>query len=204
MPPIPPTALEPPKTTLQLTNRSRLVGGMIISRACGRLAAATSRFRSDGQPIESSSLSGGWFVASPSLGKSQQSLQRIRRVVGGPAGEADGIERSENEVAQQARIGLAGQNAFALCIGDKLGPPGHIGPPQLTSGGTRRITGKGGGEYGDRVVAQLVHRGGMRVDGCTEPRCSIGMIWNRGQGPVEIGEGRQQPLFEHRLDQAVF
>jgi hypothetical protein len=73
------------KNDAQLTNRSRLVGGMIISRACGRLAATTSRFRSDGQPIESSSLS-GWVIASPSLGKSQQRPQRIRRVVGGPAG----------------------------------------------------------------------------------------------------------------------
>jgi len=151
------------KTALQLTNRSRPVGGMFKPISQGnadRLATATSWFRSNRQPVESSNLSGS-LVASLSLGKSQQRLQRICRAVEGAAGEADGIERSENEVAQQAWIRLSGQNAFALCIPDKLGSPGHMAPPQFARCGTCRITGKSGGEHGDRVVAQLVYRGGL-------------------------------------------
>src|ERR1035441_5827818 len=85
-------------------------------------------------------------------GKSQQRLKRIRRVVRGTAREADGVEGSKDEVAQQASIRLRGQNACALCIPDKLGPARHIAAPQFARGGTCRITGKGGGEYGDRVV----------------------------------------------------
>src|ERR1700721_2729530 len=127
----------------------------------------------------------GLLVALAAAGKSGQCLKRIGGIICGPACEADGVESPKDEVAQQTRIWLRCQDACTLGIRDKLGPPGHIGLSQFSSGDAGRITGKGGSEYGDRVVAQLVHRGGMRADGSTEPRRGIGMIWNRGQSRVE-------------------
>ena len=166
-------------------------------------AISTSRSELDGQPIEGSNLSGS-YVTSSSLGEPEQRLKRIRRVIRGTARKADGVEGSKDEVAQQASIRLRGQNACTLCIPDKLGPSGHIAAPQFARGGTCRITGKIGGKDGDRIVAQLVYRSGMRADRSTEPRGGIGLIGNSGQSRVEISERRQQPFFEHRLDQPVF
>src|ERR1700693_6324898 len=112
-----------------------------------------------GQPIEGSNLSAS-HVTSSSLGEPEQRLERIRCVIRGTARKADGVEGSKDEVAQQARIRLTGQNACALCIPDELVPPGHIAAPQFARGGTCRITGKIGGEDGDRIVAHLVYRSG--------------------------------------------
>jgi hypothetical protein len=123
-----------------------------------------------GQPIEALKLS-GLFVASLIRGQPEQRPKRIRGVTRRSTSETDGIERSKNQVAQQARIRFTSQNACTLCIPDKLGPPGHIAAPQSARGCTGRITGKGRGEYGDVVVAQFMHGGGMR-----EPRRSIGSI----------------------------
>jgi hypothetical protein len=99
-----------------------------------RISAASQsqlpRSEWDRQPIEDSNLSGS-HVTSSSPGESEQRLKRIRRVVRGTARKADGIERSKDEVAQQASIRLRGQNACALCIPDELGRPGHIAAPQF-------------------------------------------------------------------------
>ena len=49
-----------------------------------------------------------------------------------------------------------------------------------------------------------MYRGGVSTDSSSESRGCTGMIWNRSQSRIEIGERRKQSLFEHRLDQLVF
>lgn len=85
--------------------------------------AEHARSESAGQPIENLDLS-DLLVALTTTGKSQQRLKRIRRVVRRSACEADGVERSKDEVAQQTGIRFRRQNACTLGIRDKLGPPG--------------------------------------------------------------------------------
>ena len=160
-----------------------------------RLRNFSLRSELDRQPIEGSDLSGS-FVAWSTFGESKQRLKRSRGVFGRSSREAYGVEGSKDQVPQQTRIGFRSENACALGIRDKLGPPGHIGLPQFSSDGTRRITWKGGGEHSDRVVAQLVHGGGVCADGSTEPRRGIAMVGNRGQRCVEISERRPKTSLE--------
>src|SRR6478735_9191337 len=104
----------------------------------GALLSQFPRSKTDGQPIEGSDLSGS-HVTSPNVGETKQRLKRIRRVVRRTARKADGIEGSKDEVAQQASVRLRRQNACALCMPDKLSPPGHVAAPQFARGCTCRI-----------------------------------------------------------------
>ena len=153
--------------------------------------------------VASVALAGSTF-ASLILSKSQQRLERVCNIVRGPACEAHGIKRPKDEVSQQARIRLTRKNAGALRIRDKLRPSRNVCSPEFADNSTRRIIGKGGCKHGDRVVTQLMYRGGVSTDSSSESRGCIGMIWNRSQSRIEISERRKQPLFEHRLDQLVF
>jgi hypothetical protein len=61
----------------------------------------------------------------------------MRNVVRRLACKAHGIERSQDEIAQQTRIRLRRKNASALGVNDKLRPSGNVGSPKFASGSAR-------------------------------------------------------------------
>src|SRR5882757_790263 len=70
----------------------------------------------------------------------QQRLQRNRDVVRGLARQAYGVKRTQDEVAQQPRIGFAGQGARALRFRHQLRPSRNVGAPKLAGRGSRSIS----------------------------------------------------------------
>jgi hypothetical protein len=79
----------------------------------------------------------GSTIASLTLSKSEQGLQRFSNVVRRLACEAHGIKRPKDEVSQQARIRLTRKNAGVLRIRDKLRPSRNICSPEFADNSTR-------------------------------------------------------------------
>jgi hypothetical protein len=126
-----------------------------------RISAASQsqlpRSELDRQPIEDSNLSGS-HVTSSSPGESEQRLKRIRRVVRGTARKADGIERSKDEVAQQASIRLRGPERLRFVHPRRAGSTGtHSCAAVLRAAVPAESLGKGA-SHGDCVATQLMRR----------------------------------------------
>ena len=79
----------------------------------------------------------GSTIASLTLSKSEQGLQRLSNVVRRLAREAHSIKRPKDEVSQQPRIRLRRKNAGVLSIRDKLRPSGNVCSAEFTNDGTR-------------------------------------------------------------------